>query len=69
MKAEHFDEYLYTVLISTRSTKHDICEYLNVPQQTLDKWLREGLPFRKHFLIIGKLEDYLFEILCEEVDA
>jgi hypothetical protein len=68
MRADHFTELFFTIMFTTKSSKREIRKYLNVPQQTLDKWLREGLPFAKHFLIIGKLEDYLFERLNAEVN-
>jgi hypothetical protein len=61
MTAEHFQELLYTVLLTTKATKEDICRYLNVTRTSLDKWLREGLPKSRGFLIIDSLEDYLFE--------
>lgn len=63
MTAEHFKEVLYTVMLTTKSDKWDICHYLNVSKVTLNKWLRYGLPDAKKFLILDQLEVYLFSNL------
>jgi hypothetical protein len=60
MTPEHFKEYLYTITLTTKSDKWDICRHLNVSKVTLNKWLRYGLPDSKKFLVLDKLEEYLF---------
>lgn len=60
MTAQHFKEYLYTVMMSTQSDKRTICRYLNISKVALNRYLREGLMGRNKFIIIDRLELYLF---------
>jgi hypothetical protein len=64
MTAEHFTEILYTIMFTTKSSKKDICWYLDVSRTSLEKWLQNGLPTARGFLILDKLEVYLFERLA-----
>jgi hypothetical protein len=61
MTAQHFKEVLYSVMLTTKTDKREICKYLNVSKVSLNKWLREGIPNARGFLILDKLEVYLFE--------
>jgi hypothetical protein len=61
MTAQHFKEVLYSVMLTTKTDKREICKYLNVSKVSLNKWLREGIPDARGFLILDKLEVYLFE--------
>ena len=63
MTSEHFIEIFYTVMMSTHSTKRDLRNYLNLTKTTLNKYLRYGVPDSKKFLVMDKLEVYLFENL------
>lgn len=65
MTGEHFKEYLYTITLTTKSDKRDVCRYLGISRVTLNKYLRYGLPDSKKFLILDKLEVYLFDKLGE----
>jgi hypothetical protein len=58
MTAEHFKEYLYTIMMTTKSDKWDICRHLNISKVTLNKYLRYGLPEAKRFMIVDQLEVY-----------
>lgn len=60
MTDEHFKEFLYTVMLSTKSDKWDICRHLNISRVSLNKYLRYGLPEAKKFLILDQLEVYCF---------
>jgi hypothetical protein len=69
MTAEHFKEIFYTVMLSTHSDKNEICQYLNISKVTLNKYLRYGLPDARGFMILDKLETFLFDRLGgSEVD-
>jgi hypothetical protein len=63
MTSEHFIEIFYTVMMSTHSTKRDLRNYLNLTKTTLNKYLRYGVPDSKKFLVMDRLEVYLFENL------
>lgn len=60
MTAEHFKEYFFTIMLSTHSEKREICQYLNISKVTLNTYLRNGLPEVRGFMILDKLETYLF---------
>jgi hypothetical protein len=65
MTPEHFREVLYCITLTTQSNKKDICKYLNISRVSLNKWLREGIPEKRKFLVLDQLEVYLFSKLGE----
>jgi hypothetical protein len=60
MTPEHFKEYLYTIMLTSKSDKWEICRHLNISKVTLNKWLRYGLPEAKKSLVLDRLKGYLF---------
>lgn len=63
MTAQHFKEYLYTIMMSTQSDKRTICRYLNISKVALNRYLREGIGGRNKFIILDKLETYFLDSL------
>jgi hypothetical protein len=60
MTAEHFNEVFFMVLLTTHSNKWRLARHLNISMVTLNKYLKDGVPLSKQFLIMDRLEVYLF---------
>ena len=60
---QHFNEVFYTVMKSTRSNRWEIAKHLNISMVTLNKYLKYGVPLSKRFLIMDRLQVYIFDNL------
>jgi hypothetical protein len=60
MSGEHFKETLETVMLSTRSSKRQLADYLNCSTVALNLWCRNGLTVKRSMRIMKKLRVYLF---------
>lgn len=63
MTAEHFKEVLETVMLSTRSRKRDIANYLYVSKVSLNNWCKKGVPPNRSVRVMTELRLYLFSNL------
>lgn len=63
MTPQHFNEIFFTILMSTKSDKGTICKHLGISRVALNRYLRDGLHGRMKFLILDRLEVYLFSNL------
>jgi hypothetical protein len=63
MTPQHFNEIFYTVLMSTHSNKSRISRAINISTVTINNYLTDGVPVSKQFMILDRLEKYLFDNL------
>lgn len=65
MTAEHFKEVLYSIMLTTKTNKKDICQHLNISRETLHNYICNGLPTTRGFMVLDQLKVYLFRYLGE----